>query len=261
MADTVSWIDPAGAETVLTNQAQVKHLKGQDNRYMPPVAYVEEEVPFQHGSRLREVRFRPRETAQPILVEGTSPALVRAKLRSLLSALNPVRGDGRLKVVSHDGTARELVCRYSGGMEVEERKGTKGRLWQAAVPVFHASDPFWYDVAYTTVSLGVGTTAVNNTGDVDAWPEWTINGPFSSVTITNNTTGKTIALTVSVASGETVTIDTRPGRKTVKRNDGTNLYPYLSAASFLWPLIPGSNSVVIAGVAITLNYKRRWLTI
>ena len=61
----------------------------------------------------------------------------------------------------------------------------------------------------------------------------------------NNTTGKSIVLTVTLAAAQTITIDTRPGAKTIKREDGSLHYAYMSPTSSLWPLVTGVNACLL----------------
>jgi hypothetical protein len=58
-----------------------------------------------------------------------------------LKIFNPLKGDGKIKSISPDGSQREISCRYQGGLEIEE----SGRIWEKFVLVLKAFDPFWYD--------------------------------------------------------------------------------------------------------------------
>lgn len=288
--DTLDFVSPDGTVTRLTGQPDldVHWALGVTGRYMPPISRVEDQVYGQAGGRLRAVRVDTREVNLPLTVIGVDEAAVRSKLRSLIRLLNPQRGDGRLRVTSIDGTVRELTCRYSEGMEGSEARGNMGQVFQRAVLVLRAADPYWYDVeqqsqTYTAGQAGMffaspffglrlsgesvfGTQVVSNDGDVETWPVWTVHGPCTSITLSNDTTGETINLPISLTAAQTVTIDTRPFRKTVRRDDGTNLYGSLSATSSLWSLPLGDSTVTISlpGATVdsyaTLNYARRWLT-
>lgn len=291
ITDRLSFIAPDGTETVLTRQPdlEVHWALGVTGRFMPPVVRTEDEAHGQDGVRLREVRFGPKDVNLPVTVIGVDEQAVRAKLRSLARTLNPKRGDGRLRVTSVDGTVREITCRYNSGMEGREARGDMGKVFQRAVLVLRADDPYWYDTApqsqtYTTGAprpffanpfFGspllnsetiIGTQVVANDGDEETWPVWTVHGPCTSITLRNDTTGETIVLPIALTAAQTVTIDTRPFRKTVVRDDGTNLFGQLDTASTLWSLPLGDSTVSISlpGATIdsyvTLNYARRWLT-
>lgn len=285
MADEViSWVEPDGTVTVLSDAATTRVSYEFSGRFMPPVAFIEDDVPQMDGGRLRDVRVRPRDVTVPVAVVGADQTEVRTTLRSILRKFNPKRGDGKLRVTGPDGTVRDLTCRYSQGLEIEERF-EKFVGWQRAVVVLRAFDPYWYDTSATsaTYTLGTstaffpffplvlnsdtvfGTQVVDNTGDVEAFPVWTVHGPCSSITLTNTTTGEVIDLPVVLTNAQTVTIDTRPFRKTVTRDDGTNLYGSLTTASALWDLPTGRSTITVSlpGATsesyVTLTYSRRWL--
>jgi hypothetical protein len=283
--EIITWVDPDGAETVLSDQGTARVSYEMAGRFMPPVSFIEDDVPQHDGARLREVRVAPREVVVPVAVVGADQAEVRTTLRSLLRLLNPKRGNGRLRVTAPDGTVRDLTCRYSQGLEIEE-KFEKFVGWQRAVVVLRAVDPFWYDTAptsatYTTGSQTTffpffplvlnsdtvfGTQVIDNTGDVEAFPVWTVHGPCSSITLTNTTTGEVTDLPVALTASQVVTIDTRPFRKTVTRDDGTNLYGSLTTASVLWNLPTGLSTITVelpgadVDSYVTLVFSRRWLS-
>lgn len=289
--DTLAYISPDGTETPLTKQPDldVHWALGVTGRFMPPTSRVEDEVFGQAGTRLRAVNVGARDVTLPLTVIGVDELAVRAKLRALIRTLNPQRGDGRLRVTAADGTVREITCRYSEGLEGRESRQDSGPVFQRAVLVLRASDPYWYDTApqqqtYTTGTPRAffaspffgsqvlnsetifGSQVVSNDGDVETWPIWTVHGPCTSITLSNDTTGETINLPITLTAVQVVTIDTRPFRKTVRRDDGTNLYGSLSATSSLWSLPLGDSTVTISlpGATtdsfVTLTYARRWLT-
>lgn len=280
----LSFVDPSGVESPL-HAGSVEVEFGVEGRGMPPVESVIDVIPGQPGGRRRQTRFGVREVVLPLEVFGGSQSDLRGTLRSLARAFDPTRGDGRLVSTAPDGSVREIVCRYSSGMELVEDLDLLGNVQRAGV-VFSAVDPYWYDGAATAVTFGptqasffpffplrlsasevYADTEVDNEGDVESWPVWTIAGPGTSPVLRNLTTGKSLDLTgVVLGRGETVEIDTRPGFKTVRRGDGTNLYPDLTATSSLWPLVEGHNSLRLelsattAETSFALNFHRRWLS-
>lgn len=285
VTETLEWIDADGGTTVLAVEWAVT------GRFAPPPEYEEEGVPDQPGVRLRSVRHGPREFAIPVWIEGTSETDLRTKMRNLVAAMDPIRGDGRLRVTGPSGDQREVTCRYQAGLEMNETLGdTSGLTAQKAAIVFRAHDPYWYDVSATVAEYTVGLsptffpffpmrltssevfaeTSVTNAGDVEVWPVWVIKGPGQSINLRNLTTGKDLKLDantgVTLMSGETVTIDTRPGYKTVVKNDSTNLFDRVNTLSSLWPLRRGANALSLemsgssAASSITLTRKHRYLS-
>jgi len=281
-AEITKWVDPYGVETILDVDWEAT------GRFMPEPQHDEDEIPQQDGSRHRATRFKARDFSIRItVVENGEPAL-RQSLRDIVKAMNPKKGEGIIKVTSPIGDTREIGCRYLSGLSLEEKPELSGPTMQQAVVTFRANDPFWRDENNTSTSYSIGNppaffpifplrltaseiavdTTVANDGDDDAWPVWTINGPGAGATLRNLTTGKVLSIpAVSIGTGEFVTVDTRPGRKTVTKSDGTNLFSSLTTTSALWPLIEGTNAVrlemtgVTVGVSsLSLSYKRRWLT-
>jgi hypothetical protein len=281
--DKLSWIDSNGTEHPFTNDKVV--LQGKQGFYMPPIAHVDEQVPFHAGTRYRDTIINARDIDVPLLIKADSPLTLRQKVRECLRMFNPLY-DGRIKVIAPDGTQRELHCRYASGLEGNESKDAKGTYWQTVVLVFRAFDPYWYDsqTIVETFKLNqspglffpipplrlVSSTVfadmtIDNTGDVETYPEWIITGPGENIVLENMTTGEITELASSLGIGESITINTKPYVKTVKRNDSVNLYVDLSDNSSLWALQAGINNIRIqmSGAtelsSVQLSYKNRYL--
>ena len=137
------------------------------------------------------------------------------------------------------------------------------------------SDPRWYSQTETNsgaaaigtsgglpfplvfpLSFGTltgGSVAVTNAGNVDTWPRYEITGPISSPYVTNATTGETISFpTLSVAAGQTLVIQTRPGAPRSATVAGVNVAGSILWSSSIWPrLAPGSNTIQFGGGSST----------
>ncbi|WP_035430856.1 phage distal tail protein [Bacillus sp. UNC322MFChir4.1] len=278
--EVIVWIDAYGMEHILTNQADIAISIGPSGRYMPPIEHIEDEVPFQAGSILREIKVKAREMDFPVEINGKTQMDIRNKLRELLRIFNPLKGDGKIKSISPDGSQREIVCRYKGGLEIKE----SGRIWERFVLVLKAFDPFWYDTTTNVQTFSPGQPAtffpflplrltsssvfadvtINNLGDVETWPEWIVKGPGENIVLRNMTTGEITHLETSLEVGESLIINTMPYVKTVIKNDGTNLYSTLTDDSSLWALQDGQNSIRIEmsnttnGSSVQLSYRNRY---
>jgi hypothetical protein len=256
------WIDANGNETSLSGSSSINVLIGPKGRFMPPISLVEQQVPFQAGTRLKQTYVQAREIDLPLGIMGASTSDLRTQLRNLLNMFNPLAGDGKLKIIAEDGSQRIINCRYSSGLEMQET----GLLWQNVIIVLKAFDPYWYDpnTIVQTFKLNenpglffpilplrlVSSTifadvTIDNTGDVETWPEWIITGPCDSLVLSNLTTGEVTDLQVSLEAGETITVDTSPYVKTITKSDGTNLYYTMTDDSSLWSLKDGNNSIQI----------------
>lgn len=275
------WIDASGGMTELDVEWDTQ------GRFAPPNQFEEDEVPEQAGSQVRAVRHKPRDTVLALWIDAASGAALRTALRELVAKMDPIRGDGKMRVTSPLGDQRELTCRYRSGLELVERLGqTSGPRVQRAPVMFHAADPYWYAIndEVATYGIGSGTSSwfpffplrlgtsslftdatVVNGGDVECWPVWEITGPGSAINLRNLTTGKLLTLNTTLV-GETATIDTRFGAKTVVRNDNVNLFGSMPDASELWPLQRGSNSIRVeisgatTATSVRLSWKPRYLT-
>jgi phage-related protein len=269
---TITWVDTNSTEFPLTGDFKV--LAGLNGFYMPPISVIDEEVPFQAGSMLRNVKVGARELDVPLRISGATSADLDRNLRRLLRTFNPLKGDGKFIVTSTDGTVREINCRYISGFGMEESVSSRSAKWQRAVGVFRAFDPYWYDTATQVQTFKINespgtffpvfplalasstvfaSVAINNEGDVDTWPEWEINGPCQGVVLRNLSTGEVLGLDVTLELGESITIDTKPFRKLVVKNDSTNLFYTMSSDSSLWALQEGINGIQIEMGGATLD--------
>ncbi|MFE4654138.1 phage distal tail protein [Streptomyces sp. NPDC056707] len=85
---------------------------------------------------------------------------------------------------------------------------------------------------------------VLNSGDVAAWPTVRIDGPVTNPKVWVVETGRYLQLQISLAAGEHIDIDTRPGTRWVLRNGG-NAAPALTAGSRmdLFQIPPGKSEI------------------
>ncbi|MVO87426.1 phage tail family protein [Streptomyces sp. p1417] len=238
---------------------------------LPPYQLYMDDSPNLDGSIVRGARAAARPILLPVFVYGIDRKTVRAFKRKLGNALNPRRGYCVLTFMEQDGVARRLRCYYAGGMEGNESVGNAGFTWISYGIQLTAADPYFYgdtEVGATwtfgasraflhnpffPVQLSKGTPAQNiitveNPGDIEAWPLWTITGPVRSLKFTGPD-GTTWELpepsteTDVLAAGRTLTVDCRPGAKTLKDDRGRNYFHLLSPNPSLWSVPPGESTV------------------
>lgn len=283
----VSWIDAGGVEMPWNGETNyLATIGARDLTGMPPYALTESRTPLTDGAVLRYVLADVREVDVPLLVTASSYAELYDALAALEVALNPKSGPGKLRVTAPNGNIRDINCTYASGFEHDLGQGTIGSL--ASILVFRAHDPYLYDVMATQIGPFFASTApaffpilpihlgsssvlssfsVDNSGHAEAYPVWTIHGPGSAITLTNNTTGKALALTgnggLTLGASDVLTIDTQA--RTLLLNGVTSEYSKLSFASSLWLLAKGFNSIAVSMTGTTSasyiqgSYKRRWL--
>ncbi|MFE9850350.1 phage tail family protein [Streptomyces sp. NPDC005576] len=282
----VSFTDPAGAVTMLTDWENGWLLQpGAKGLDMPSYAMTQDESPGIDGYEVRQVRAQGKTITLPVAFWAQdSRAAYLARRRTLIRSLNPKRGAGTLTLTQPDGSSRSINVLYTDGMEGDESLDAAGARWCITALVFAAPSPYWtggevatewrngtggdfYPFLPLTVgdSQVLGSVTVDNDGDDDAYPIWTIQGPATSATLTNTTTGQSLVLTRTLTGTDTVVIDTRERRQTALLNGVTNLWPNLSDDSTLWPLEPDRNdlTLTVAGststTSVRMTYQPRYL--
>ncbi|SEF34412.1 Phage tail protein [Amycolatopsis pretoriensis] len=283
-AEITTWIDASGSATVLDVDLDAS------GRFMPEPAFISNAVPGAPGERLRSARHSVHDFTIRVVISGANEPAVRASLRALMTAMDPTRGDGIIRVQSPLGDTREIVCRYVGGLGLDEKVGNTGPQVQFADVKFRAFDPFWRDPSdVVTAPYVVGVTptffpffpirltaseiavdtSITNGGDTEAWPVWQITGPGSSIVLRNLTTGKLLQFTSLVlGASEFVTIDTRPEAVTqVVKSDGTQIFYDLTATSSLWSLAVGLNAIRLemataaaGSSSLVLSYRQKYVS-
>lgn len=260
--DRYLWLSPTNETTELTdfvNGAEV--LRGISGRGAPPARIRRIVVPGHPGERTIDVTHGPRELALPLRAMAPDADVLWETLRRLVRTMDPVQGEGILRHISRSGRVSDLYCRAVTGLGIENEE-TYGPAVHIVPLVFQADDPYWYGETVTAGFAGdeakgwfpilpmglasssiLGEVEITTFGDVATWPIWTIVGPGSNPALENITTGETLALDApELGDGEIVTVDMRPGRKSVTGPDGSNWFRYLVQRS-MWPLRPGANQV------------------
>jgi len=251
----------------------------------PPVELNRSARTSGDGSVLVKRRSGDRYVTLPMYINTGSA------VRSAISHLADVfRGPGQFRVSENETDYRTLRdVYYDTGLAGEESSdlGMLG-VWRKVVVSLVALDPWWYgnaveremtfggttafDVAATfnngTVPFdGGNSTTFQVVGHADAYPVWTIEGPFTSLTVVKEGAGAgSFQLAAALADGDTLTVDTRPGSRGPSMNGGGVNWSLLTAASSLPTFVPGTVSVSVgsagsdAGSSVTATYEPRWLT-
>lgn len=296
MTESLLWIEPNGTQHSLIDPNSYYWMPGASGLWMPPMVYQGQSIPLEPGEIPRLILAGPRDVLVPLLVKGVSRSDFFNNLEALTSmfytagAVNP----GILRRTTPNGHTRDLQCFYLDGAKGDESTDNSGVAHMALVINLHAADPFWYDSDYTILTFSP-TGIVNffdapflplklsadgqsdaftivNGGNDNAWPIWQVTGPAVNPTFTNTyvaangaTLTKTLALSISLASNETLTVVTKFGSGSIKKQDGSNQFSAMDPTSSLWPLVPGVNSCGVAitspgsGTQVVLKYKQAYL--
>jgi hypothetical protein len=127
-----------------------------------------------------------------------------------------------------------------------------------------ADMPIDFDIAFGTGSSGTSTGLISvvNNGTYNSPPEMIINGPFTSLTLQNLTTGKSLSYAYVVDAGQQAEFDFRA--KTIYVA-GTSRYSGFQAGSSWWKLAPGSNTIKFTATGssgstlMSMGYRDAWL--
>ena len=278
MAESIYWVDPDGGclklfdSTACTDTEHYTILDGTEGLFMPDFDFTTERVYSLDGELIRGVSTKPRKVVMPLMVRGSTSTEFMQNLRTLLYAMNPKRGFGHIKVYTVDGKTRALPCRFLESPIVDSASTGKytastvaSKEWRKFPITLYVPNPYWYDlsekevkVSYTSLGYPLKLT---NDGDTLAYPIWSIGGPMNFVEVYNETTGKLIYLTLTMASYDTLYIDTRPLMKGILLNHSTNEFAKLSTDSTLYPFVPGANKINITMSAATTysEIRVRWI--
>jgi hypothetical protein len=284
-----AWTAPDGTVWPLTSRS-LGWWTGADAVYAgaAPVNLAADPNP-RYGARVRHVQPQPRVITWPLRVQGATHTEFIARWRQLAHAFTQTRrlGAGTLALAQPDGSARQIRAWYHSGFDQVPRAGWS---YDTAILSLYCEDPYWSDTTPTVVtrtyqaagasfispsfpkmssSQTLGATVANNPGDVEAWPVWTITGPASAITATNNTTGEAFTLTPvggAMTGGQVATITTDP--PSIIGTDGvTSWVGGLNwPSAVLWALQPGDNNITFtvtgsaAGTKIVLTFYPRYET-
>jgi hypothetical protein len=281
---TATWTDPLGVVWELSNTAP------EIGWFTPPgpagwsaTSYeiVTDPMP-RGGETVRFIRSKPATVSWPLYVYGDTHLQFVDRYRQIKRAFAMTlhrRTVGTLRVARPDGTAREIDAYYQDGFTGESGENW---LWAKAAISLFCPDGYWRDVDPVTIlrnyvaganylapfpqvsdSLALGETVLNNPGDVDAWPTWTITGPATAISATNITTGYEFTITYTLLANEQITITTQ--QPTVRGPYGQNLVSALDwPNAYLWSLLPGDNDVIFnvsgasAGTSVQLDFHARY---
>lgn len=261
---------------------------------LPSYAVHMDESPNLDGAMVRGARASARPVMLPVFVYGIDRKTLRQFKAKLANALNPKLGHCVLTFIEQDGQPRRLKCYYVGGMEGSEAVGASGFTWISYGIQLTAADPYFYGDTATAASWSFGTDqpflsnpflpltlakgtaskgtlTIHNPGDIEAWPVWEIEGPLKRFQFTGPD-GTSFGIpdqpggADALAAGRILTVDCRPGYKTVQDNTGQIYFPLLSASPSLWSVPAGistSQADLFAGSGtptVKMTLRPRYLT-
>lgn len=256
---------------------------------MPPIEYVTERGPVQHGVTVKEAFLQPRVIQITVRHSAPSRNGYWANRSLLLDAIRfnkgPTLQPGELRQYRSDGTTRSVEVLISDGPGFTPVKRGWDEWSFLEVLRFVAHDPVvygpdWSSFAFASqggaavVSFPItfpitfggfsGTGGFTYAGTWLSYPIVRMNGPLTSPQIRNTTTNELLLLNTTVAAGRTATWDLTFEHKTVTLDDGTRLTGFVDPSSDIstFHLVPGMNNfqVTASGASLASSIVLEWKT-
>ncbi len=233
----------------------------------PGVRTNDREAPYDHGTFLGPEYLEARQLTINLKMLGSDDASAQALLDALSKAwyFDATTEFGRQSAATYlqlqlPGQSLRRLYGRPRQLVIDNSKLITGH--PSAVATFFANDPRWYSDAINTQGLALGaattgfgfnlgfnfgfggtstsgTASVTNAGTFPTYPVITLTGPLTNVTLTNQTTGEVLTIALTIASGDTLTIDFL--NKTVLLNGTASRY--FAKSGTWWQLQPGANSI------------------
>lgn len=226
----------------------------------PPIEYLTRRGYKQDGSTVVDYTINDRTI---IVTFYQKEACTRAQYwqyrAALIDFFRPNRGGALTLTVREAGGNKRALKVYAAPGFVFAPSAPDESGWLIEEPItFIAYDPIWYDPATAAVVLtGVAasqlvfpitfpivfspdgtvySSTITYVGNWNSYPIVTIDGPYSSATIRNVSTGVSVVLFIAIGAGEQRIIDFTPGAQSVTDSSGNDRFSDLSPS-------PNSNLV------------------
>lgn len=249
---------------------------------MPPIEYVTQRAPYQHGVTPVNYFLQPRVYQLVIRQNFASRSAWQRGRFSLLSAIRPNAQPGANKDFKNTGTLLRslsnglvlaLDCMVQQGPGFAPRAGKGWDEWSFTETIrFIAFSPVYYDQRLCTVVWsgstlsGLSSPVVRYEGSWYETPIITLIGPMATpIQIVNAATGAIFGLDYTLVDGETVVIDLRDGHKTVTSSLVGDLVAKVADLAGLteWRLQPGNQTIVVyaanGAANVHMAYHNRYL--
>jgi len=250
--------------TVYTFDTEDRFILSEEGAGLPPIEYITQQGPFQHGQTLIDYRLQPRIIQLTMRQNSCDRFTYWVNRAALIDGIRPNRhsannfGTAILRRRFPDGSMKNLNVIIQEGPIFNARDVSRWDEWgYTEVLRFIAHDPVYYDptpaqLKFTNIPpflaelefptvfpmrLGgfdfADTKATTYLGNWISFPEIQITGPANSLQITNVTTGEVISMDYDIAVGEIVTISLEYGNKTVSNQAGLNLIGTITSTTDL----------------------------
>lgn len=260
---------------------------------LPPIDYITQRGPFQHGESITDYFLRPRVVQYLIRQNFCSRQAAYDGRTSLLNAIRPNRAGGPTGTLRHilpGGSTRDLTVAPLEGPKFEPRQLDRYDEWSIQeVMRFIAHNPVYYNpvqkssvfgpqtgqltfpITFSIIFGGFDfTNVINYLGNWQEYPTFEIPGPAGPyIEINNLTTDEKIVLSgYYVPSGQTLMIAIAYGSQSIylASTPTTSLLQYVTSDSDLasFHLEPGNNSIQVilrgaGALSSTMRYYERFI--
>jgi len=274
MATALTYTD-AAAQVLDLNDGVTYLTEAVDGAGISGLQHRTVKTPNRDGETYIDTLLEPRFVLVTVVLLGDTWVELQTARRDLVRALNPKLGVGTLTYTPDTPSpVYALRCLPEAGIGFTDRLG--GFLDRVAIN-FHAFEPSWYNPTANTptivvpggglsiplsipmsISENAASIVIDNTGDLQTYPSFSLPGPFVDPVIANETTGKQLLFDgLSVASGETLVVDMAERTAEV---DGVSVIAKVHPTSEFWALATGNNTVEVTYESGASTVTVTWFT-
>ena len=240
-----SFFTPTGEE--YSFDADSRFLISEEGLGMPPIEYITQKGPYQHGETLVSFKLQPRTIQLLLRQDSCGRTKYWEKRAELLNYLRPNFfitnfGNGTLRKKFEDGSMKDIDVVIQQGPIFKARDTTRWDEWGFTESLrFIAHDPLFYNPVLKTLLMntledpyeltqivfpitfpfilgglaGYQSSSITYAGTWESFPVIKVHGPMAGFVLTNVTTGKVIEFARVLTDSQYVTISLEPGNKTV----------------------------------------------
>lgn len=242
----LEYISPDG-QTYTFDTGKYRFLIGEDGMGMPPIEYITQRGPDQHGESLLAYRLNPRIVQIVLRQDNCDRYSYYTERDKLIDILRPNRfpvgmiSTGILRKRRPDGKIRDLRAMVSQGPSFSVMEKEYSDIYGYTETIqFICHDPIYYGSSEKEVILSLDYTAqlsfpvefpiifssdilvadfaIQYLGTWFSFPDIEICGPISSPIIRNIDTDEEIKLNYELIPGEIISISLEYGNKAISSN-------------------------------------------
>lgn len=271
MSTIVTYTPPVGSAVVFTTGTaaalRLLQLEGIGPVSMSPYSV---KSPGQAGDTLSDIITQPRVITLQGLIQESTHALAWTARAAVARAfaVEPLGVNGTMVLgtlqIERDGSPTyEIACIARSVSFIRSR----GSIASQGIDIeLLAPTPWWKELTdVDTVFASASTASITNGGDVSTPILATFTGAFTQVILTNDTYSEGFTIDSALGGADSLDVNTAFGGKTIELVTGgvgvSEMANLDAAASFLWLLRPGSNSITFAntgGGAVTVSHRNQF---